>query len=91
MKFVKYDLGDLLGGVIVEVKLWGGPANVRLMDSANFELFRERQAHEYVGRRVTKAGVRLKVPHSGHWIVTVDLGGRAGTVRSSVRILPAPA
>jgi hypothetical protein len=30
----------------------------------------------------------MTVPTSGHWYVAIDLGGHAGTIRSSVRVLP---
>jgi hypothetical protein len=38
----------------------------------------------------TQSPVRLKIPHDGHWYVTVDLQGLKGTVKSSARILPGP-
>ena len=88
MQFTHYDLGNLSGGEIVEVTLSGNAANVRLMDNSNFQSFRAGRSHRYTGGHATRSPVRLQVPHSGHWYVTIDLGGYAGSVRSGVRVLP---
>ena len=88
MKFTSYDLGSLSGGEVVEVTLSGNAANVRLMDSSNFSSFRAGRSHRYSGGHVTRSPVRLQVPNSGHWYVTIDMGGFSGSIRSSVRVLP---
>ncbi len=88
MKFVKHDLGHRSGGEIVEVLLKGNDANVRLMDSSNFQYFRSGRRHQYIGGHAKRSPIRLQIPRSGHWYVTVDLGGYKGKVRSSVRMLP---
>ncbi len=91
MKFQSYDLGNLRGGEIVEIKLSGSSANVKLMDSSNFNSYKNGRRHSYYGGHATKSPIRLSVPRSGHWYVTVDLGGYAGIVRSSVNVLPGKA
>jgi len=88
VKFVKHDLGYRAGGEIVEVILKGNAANVRLMDSSNFQYFRSGRRHQYIGRRAKRSPVRLQIPRPGHWYVTVDMGGYVGRVESSVRMLP---
>ncbi len=88
MKFQQYDLGHRKGGEIVEVTLQGSAANVRLMDSSNFQSFRSGRQHRAIGGHATQSPVRLQIPHSGHWHVVIDLGGYRGTVRSSVNVLP---
>ncbi|MCY3575373.1 MAG: DUF1883 domain-containing protein [Chloroflexi bacterium] len=88
MKFVKHDLRQRSGGEIVEVILKGNSANVRLMDSSNFQYFRSGRRHQYIGGHMKNSPVRLQIPRPGHWYVTVDLGGYKGKVSSSVRILP---
>lgn len=88
MRFTSYDLGHLSGGEIVEVTLSGNAANVRLMDSSNLSNFRAGRRHRYLGGHAKRSPVRLQVPHSGHWHVTIDLGGHGGSVRSGVRVLP---
>jgi hypothetical protein len=88
MNFSQYDLGTLRGGEVVEVTLSGSAANVRLMDSSNLSAFRAGRRHRYFGGHVNRSPAHITVPHSGHWYVTVDLGGYRGSVRSSVRVLP---
>ena len=88
MQFIKHDLGQRVGGEIVEVILIGNNANVRLMDSSNFQYFRSGRRHRYLGGHVKKSPVRLQIPNAGHWYVTVDMGGYPGRVESSVRMLP---
>ncbi len=88
VKFIKHDLGQRVGGEIVEVILEGSAANVRLMDSSNFQSYRSGRRHRYFGGHAKKSPVRLQIPNAGHWYVTVDMGGYAGRVESSVRLLP---
>lgn len=88
MRFTHYDLGQRSGGEIIEVSLSGNAANVRLMDNQNFNNYKNGRSHRYFGGLVKRSPVRLTIPRSGHWHVTVDLGGLGGSVRSSIRILP---
>lgn len=88
LNFAHHDLGNLSGGEIVEVSLKGSEANVRLMDSSNFHSYKSGRRHSYIGGHTKKSPVRLSVPRSGHWHVTVDLGGYRGSVRSGIKILP---
>ncbi|MFQ5850830.1 MAG: DUF1883 domain-containing protein [Candidatus Binatia bacterium] len=88
MKFQHYDLGHLKGGEIVEITFSGNAANVRLMDSTNFNSYRRGRRHRAYGGHATRSPVRLQVPRAGHWHVIIDLGGYAGRVRSSVNVLP---
>lgn len=90
MQFTHYDLGYLKGGEIVEVTLSGSAANVRLLDSSNFQSYRSGRRHTYYGGHATRSPVRLQVPRAGHWHVTVDLGGYGGRVESGIRVLPGP-
>jgi hypothetical protein len=90
MNFTHYDLGQRTRGEIVEVTLRGTAANVRLMDSSNFSSFRAGRRHTYIGGHATRSPVRLQIPRTGRWHVTVDLGGYRGNVRSSIRVLPGP-
>lgn len=87
MQFQQYDLGHLDGGEIVVVTLKGNAANVRLMDSSNFQNFKSGRRHNYYGGHVTRSPYRITVPRSGRWYVTIDLGGYGGRVSSSVNVL----
>ncbi|RUT73036.1 DUF1883 domain-containing protein [Ancylomarina longa] len=88
MNFQKYDLGNLQRGQIVEVTLKGSAANVRLMDSSNFQSYKSGRRHKYYGGYVTRSPYRVTVPNNGHWYVAIDLGGYAGRISSSVNVLP---
>lgn len=89
-KFQYYDLGYQERGKTVEVVLRGNAANVRLLDTANFQAFKQGRSHRYVGGLARRSPVRLGIPHSGHWYVVIDLGGLAGRVSTGVRVLPGP-
>jgi hypothetical protein len=90
MQFIHHDLGQRRGGEIVEITLSGSAANVRLMDSAQFENYRSGREHTFHGGLATKSPVRMQIPHAGAWYVAVDMQGLKGTVHSTARILPGP-
>ncbi|MGB5082837.1 MAG: DUF1883 domain-containing protein, partial [Burkholderiales bacterium] len=90
MQFIQHDLGHRDGGDIVEVVLSGNAANVQLLDSSNFSSYKNGRQHRFYGGLAKQSPVRLQIPHSGHWYVTVDMQGLRGSVRSSARILPGP-
>lgn len=87
MDFLKYDLGHLERGRIVEVSLTSG-ANVRLMTSSEFNNYKNGRQHRFIGGLATKSPIRLQVPNSGHWYVAVDMQGLRGSTKASVRVLP---
>src|SRR5688572_6223174 len=87
MQFLQHDLGHRNSGEIVEVTITSA-ANVRLMDSSNFQSFRSGRRHTGYGGHATRSPVRLPIPRSGRWYVVVDLGGYSGRIGSSVRVLP---
>lgn len=87
MNFSCYDLKNLDKGQIVEVTL-SAAANVRLMDYSNYNNYKAGRRHNYYGGNVTRSPYRITVPSTGHWYLTIDLGGYAGSVRHSVRVLP---
>ena len=88
MNFTRYDLGSCKGGEIIEVTLQGSAANVRLMDSSNFNSYKAGRSHRYQGGLVKRSPWRVQIPRAGHWYITVDMAGLRGTVRSSIRQLP---
>lgn len=90
MKYTVYDLGQCLRGERIQVSLQGNAANVRLMDSSNYSSYRSGRRHRYYGGLVKRSPIVLTVPSSGHWYITIDLAGLAGSVRSSIRRLLAP-
>lgn len=88
MNFNVYDLGNLKAGERVQVTLQGSAANVRLMDTSNYQSYKSGRKHKYYGGLITKSPVVLSVLNSGHWYVTVDMQGLRGNTRSSVKVLP---
>lgn len=88
MKYLVYDMGQLKRGQRVQVTLSGNAANVRLMDSSNYSIYKAGRSHKYTGGLVTKSPITLGVPSSGHWYVTVDMQGLRGSTNASVRVLP---
>ena len=85
MNFLQYDL-DFKSNDVVEVTL-DKQANVRLLDDINFAQYKTGKQHRYYGGLVKKSPARLKPPFPGHWHLVIDLGGYAGTVNASVKIV----
>jgi hypothetical protein len=86
MNYLHYDF-NLSPGDAIEVTL-DKQANVRLLDDINFSNYKQGAKHTYYGGMALKSPVVIRAPHSGHWNLVIDLGGYAGTVRASVRVLP---
>jgi Domain of unknown function (DUF1883)/TIR domain len=86
-QFTHYNLGQMRAGQIVEVTLSSG-ANVRLMDSSNFNSYKNGRNHRYLGGLVDRSPYRLQIPRSGSWHITVDVVGLRNGTRSSIRTLP---
>jgi hypothetical protein len=77
---------DLSTGDVVEVTL-DNSANVQLLDPSNYQTYRDGRQYHYYGGYVTTSPFQITPPHAGHWHLVVDLGGNAGKVRASVRVL----
>ena len=73
-----------------EVTLSSG-ANVRLLDSSNFQTYRRGGRHQYHGGLARQSPVRLAIPNGGHWHVVVDMQGLTGSTRASFRVINAQA
>jgi len=78
-------------GDVVEVSLQGNAANVMLMDAINFQNYRDGRQFTYHGGHFTRSPAVVRPPHPGQWFVVVDLGGAAGRVSASVRVVRATA
>ncbi|HET9868315.1 MAG TPA: DUF1883 domain-containing protein [Nitrospira sp.] len=89
MNYLHSDLGQIPGGSVVEVTLRGNAANVLLLDTINLARYRQDAGYSYHGGHYTHSPARIQVPHSGHWHVVVDLGGRGGQVNASINVLTA--
>lgn len=90
IKFVKYHWNRLEKGSTVVVAL-NTAANVRLMDSTNFDAYRNGRKHRFSGGLVKKTPFRITVPRTGSWYLTIDIMGlRASSVRHSATVEPPP-
>lgn len=87
-KYSYFDLGDRHAGERVLVSLRGSPANVLLLDHDNFVRYRGGRRFSHLGGLSRRSPVELEVPHDGHWYVAMDLGGRRGSCRGAVKVLP---
>jgi hypothetical protein len=86
VNFLHYDLGFVNEGAVVLVTL-DAQANVRLLDDSNFRSYERGGRHQYFGGLAKVSPARIPVPRSGNRHVTVDLGGYAGRVNASVRVV----
>lgn len=90
MNFTHYDLGNLDRGRVIEITLQGNAANVQLLDSTNFNNYKNGRQYRYIGGLAKQSPIRLQTTHSSHWHIAIDLRGMRGNVRSSIRVLPPP-
>jgi hypothetical protein len=77
---------NLSTGDTVEVRI-DQPTNVRLMDAHNYQLYRQLGGYRAVGGGFTASLVGLAAPSTGRWVLVLDLGGRAGTIRHSRAVI----
>ena len=87
MNFTHYKLGNQKKGNVVEVTLSGSAANVRLMNSSNFQSYRAGRKHSYYGGLVKRSPANIAIPSSGTWHLVVDMQGLRGRVKSSIQVL----
>lgn len=88
--FRKFDLGRLDKDATVVVTL-NRAANVRLLNASNLSNFKNGRRHQYYGGLAKVSPLRIRVPSSGTWYLTIDrIGLKAATVRSSVHVEPPP-
>jgi hypothetical protein len=66
MKFFHTDVGLRQAGDVLEVTI-SSVANVRLMDTNNFNNYKNGMKHIYTGGLAHESPIRLTVPTFGHW------------------------
>lgn len=69
MNFTHYDLGNLDKGRMVEIILQGNAANVQLLDSSNFNNYRNGRQYRYIGGLAKKSPIRLQTTHTSSELV----------------------
>jgi len=70
----------------VEVRL-DRQARVLLLDEANFHAYRTGRQFQYFGGWAQVSPCRIRPPRSGRWHLVIDLGGHAGRVDASMRVV----
>ena len=88
MNYTHYNLGHQQIGNVVEVTLSGSAANVRLLNSSNYQNFRAGRRHSYYGGLMKRSPANITIPSSGTWHLVVDMQGLRGRVKSSIRVIP---
>ena len=71
---------------IIQVSL-SREANVRLMDSVNYQKYRLKKKYSFIGGMAMTPVFDLRPKNKGEWHVIVDLEGLEGEVRASVEVL----
>lgn len=73
--------------LVVRVRLGQWPANVVLLDDANFLKYLGGEHFQYdAGGFYDEANVAFTAPRAGRWHLVVDLAGQAGIPRATVEI-----
>lgn len=58
--------------------------NVRVMEDADFQRFKNNGSHNYHGGHFKMLPARVQVPHSGYWNTTIDLAGSPSAFRYGI-------
>ena len=88
MRFNYWNLGHRNQGDIVVVTISGNAANVRLLDSTNFQNYKSGRRHSFHGGLITRSPAEIPIPRSGNWHVEIDMQGLRGQSRASVTVVP---
>ena len=74
---------------IVQVHL-NVQANLRIMDEANYLLYREGEKYKFHGGLASDSPANIKPPSAGEWHLCVDLGGQEGKIQATVNVITEP-
>ena len=74
MNFLYYDLGFLNRGASVVITIKGTTCNVKLMDSFNFNKYKNGLEHQFYGGQAIKSPIKLIIPESKNWNLAIDSG-----------------
>ena len=88
MRFNHWSLGHRNQGDIIVVTISGNAANVRLLDSTNFQNYKSGRRHNFHGGLITRSPAEIPIPRSGSWHVAIDMQGLRGQSRASVSVVP---
>ncbi len=86
MNYLHSDLGQRRQGDMLVVTLTQG-ANVRLLDSPNFQKYKSSKQHKYYGGLARTSPVNISIPRNGHWHAVADMQGLRGSTRASFKVV----
>jgi hypothetical protein len=61
--------------------------NVMVTNDTNFQNYKSGRQFRYHGGFYKRLPARIKVPSTGYWNITLDLGSGSANIRPSIRIL----
>jgi hypothetical protein len=90
MHFLRFDLGKLRKGRMVQITMTGVAANIRLLNNEN--MYNYEHGHEYscTGDLVRTALTEMRIPRDDHWFIVIDMEGimgAEGRIDASVKVL----
>lgn len=62
-------------------------SNVMITDDNNFRNFKSSRSFNYHGGSYDYFPVRIQVPHTGYWNITIDLAGRKANIRYNISFI----
>ena len=85
MNFIHYEFKLHLGDAIRVVL--DHQANVRLMDDANYALYKSKQPYKFIGGHALKSPVVLEAPAAGHWNIVIDADGHESELHATLEVI----
>ncbi|MBI9102899.1 MAG: DUF1883 domain-containing protein [Spirochaetales bacterium] len=85
MQFIHY---ELKAGIdkIIQVTI-DSEADVKLMDTFNFTKYKKGRTPDYQGGTYPASTIEFRVDKTDTWHVVIDLGGKKGEVKASVKLI----
>ena len=88
MRFNHWHLGQREGGDVIVINLPGDAAEVRLLDSDNFQSYQAGQGYRYYGGKVDLSPSEIPIPYNGTWHIAADLPAPAGQPHGGIKVVP---
>ncbi|MBN1647092.1 MAG: DUF1883 domain-containing protein [Spirochaetales bacterium] len=85
MKFIHYQVNAGPENII-QVKLTKR-ANVRLMDTVNYQKYRMGKPYEFTGGLAEESPVEFRPEEKKQWHIIVDMKGLHGETKAGIRVL----
>ncbi len=85
MQFLHYEVKAGMDKII-QVNI-DGDAIVKLLDTFNFAKYRLGKSHDYQGGPYPASTIEFRVSKTDTWHVVVDLDGKKGAVKASVKLI----